>query len=225
MRYLLSASLRTLPSALWLFATGCWFIAALVCLFCAVTARGDSLWTTPNSDQRSMCADRKAARVGDIITIVVSETAAQVSSQSKTTNSTSAVDSSVSQFLYPSTVSKFGTSGGALPAIKFGGKNDYTGGGAVNNSQSLTARAAVLVTEVLPNGNLVIEGVRRVTFSGETQHLVLHGVVRPDDIAPDNTVISSSVADARLEFLSEGDLTSASKKGWLSKLYESLRPF
>jgi len=62
--------------------------------------RGDSLWTTPNSDQRSICADRKASRVGDIITIVVSETAAQVSSQSKTTNSTSAVDASVSQFLF-----------------------------------------------------------------------------------------------------------------------------
>jgi flagellar L-ring protein precursor FlgH len=225
MRYLLAASLRTLPSALWLFATGCWFLASLVCLFFAVTARADSLWTTPNSDQRGMVADRKGARVGDIITIVVSESGAQTSSQSKTTNSTSAVDASVSQFLYPSTVSKFGTSGGALPAIKFGGKNDYTGGGAVNNSQTITARAAVLITEVLPNGNFVIEGVRRVTFSGETQHLVLHGVVRPDDIAPDNTVISSSIANARLEFLDEGDLTSASKKGWLSKLYESLRPF
>ncbi len=225
MRYLLASSLRTLPSALWLFATGCWFVASLVCLFFAVTARGDSLWTTPNSDQRGIVADRKGARVGDIITIVVSESAAQTSSQSKTTNSTSAVDASVSQFLYPPGVSKFGTSGGALPAIKFGGKSDYTGGGAVNNSQTITARAAVLITEVLPNGNLVIEGVRRVTFSGETQHLVLHGVVRPDDIAPDNTVVSSSIADARLEFLSEGDLTSASKKGWLSKLYESLRPF
>jgi len=225
MRYLFSASLRTFPSALWLFATACWFIAALVCLFSTVTARADSLWTTPNSDQRSMCADRKAARVGDIITIVVAETAAQVSSQSKTTNSTSAVDASVSQFLFPSTVSKFGTSGGQLPAIKFGGKNDYSGGGAVNNSQSLTARAAVLVTEVLPNGNFVVEGVRRVTYSGETQHMVLHGIVRPDDIAPDDTVASSCVANARLEFISEGELNSASKRGWLSKLYEGLRPF
>ena len=66
MRYLLSASLRTLPSALWLFATSCWFVAALVCLFFAVTARGDSLWTTPNSDQRGMVSDRKAARVGGV---------------------------------------------------------------------------------------------------------------------------------------------------------------
>jgi len=225
MRSFLSASLRPSPSALRLFATGGWLVAALVGLFGAVTARGDSLWTTPNSDQRSMCADRKAARVGDIITIVVAETAAQVSSQSKTTNSTSAVDASVSQFLFPSTVSKFGTSGGQLPAIKFGGKNDYSGGGAVNNSQSLTARAAVLVTEVLPNGNFVVEGVRRVTYSGETQHMVLHGIVRPDDIAPDDTVASSCVANARLEFISEGELNSASKRGWLSKLYEGLRPF
>ena len=72
MRSLLSASLRTIPSALWLLATGCWFLASLVCLFFAVTARGDSLWATVNTDQRGMCADRKASRTGDILTIVVS---------------------------------------------------------------------------------------------------------------------------------------------------------
>jgi flagellar L-ring protein precursor FlgH len=64
-----------------------------------------------------------------------------------------------------------------------------------------------------------------VTFSGETQYVVLHGLVRPDDIAPDNTILSSNIADARVEFLSEGSLTDAQKRGWLTKLYEKLRPF
>jgi flagellar L-ring protein precursor FlgH len=95
----------------------------------------------------------------------------------------------------------------------------------VNNTQSLTARAAVLVTDVLPNGNLVIEGARQVTFSGETQYVVLRGIVRPDDVVTGNTVLSSNIADARVEFLSEGNLTDAQKRGWLSKLYEKLRPF
>ena len=81
------------------------------------------------------------------------------------------------------------------------------------------------MTDVLPNGNLVIEGVRVVTFSGETQYVVLHGIVRSDDITAANTVLSSDVADARVEFVSEGSLTDAQKRGWLSKVYERLRPF
>jgi flagellar L-ring protein FlgH len=225
MRNLPSYSLRSVNSALWVLATTLWFLASFVCLIWAVRAKAESLWTAPGSPERGLVADRKAARVGDIVTIVIAESASQTSSQQKKTNTDSSVNAAVSQFLFPSTVSGAGTHRGALPAINLGGKSGYTGGGEVANTQSLTARAAVLVTEVLPNGNLVVEGVRRVTFSGETQHVVLHGVIRPDDIAPDNTIVSSNVASARLEFVSEGDLTDSSKKGWISKLYEKLRPF
>ena len=64
-----------------------------------------------------------------------------------------------------------------------------------------------------------------MTFSGETQYVVLHGLVRNDDVARDNTVTSSNIADARVEFYSEGQLTDAQKRGWFTKLYERLRPF
>jgi len=67
--------------------------------------------------------------------------------------------------------------------------------------------------------------VRIVTFSGETQYVVLHGLVRADDISRTNTIASSNIADARVEFYSEGELTDAQKRGWFSKLYEKLRPF
>ena len=184
-------------------------------------ARADSLWTAPGSTERPIIADRKGHRVGDIVTIVISESAAQSSSQSKKTNSSSAVDTSLSQFLFPRGL----THGGANPALKFKNANDFAGGGEVNNSQTITARAAVVITDVLPNGNYVIEGARRVTFSGETQHIVLHGVVRADDILPDNTLLSSSIANAKVEFISEGDLTDARRRGWLGKLYDLLRPF
>jgi len=89
----------------------------------------------------------------------------------------------------------------------------------------VSSRAAVLVTDVLPNGNLVIEGVRVVTFSGETQYVVLRGLVRRDDIAPDNSIQSTNIADARVEFYADGSITDAQKRGWLSKVYEKLRPF
>lgn len=185
----------------------------------------ESLWTAPGNSERPMFSDRKAARVGDILTVVVQETAATQSSQKKSTNSGANVDAGVEQFLFPSSVSRLGTHNGSLPAIKLAGSNDFTGGGEVNNTQSLNARAAVLVTDVLPNGNLVIEGVRRVISGGETQHVVLHGLVRSDDVSSGNTVLSSNIADARVEFINEGTLTDAQKKGWLTKLYEKLRPY
>ncbi len=172
-----------------------------------------------------MFADNKASRRGDILTVVVSETAATQSSQEKKSSKDSSIDAGVSQFLFPPAVSALGTKGGALPATKLAAKSDFTGGGSVNNTQSLTARAAVLVTDVLPNGNLVIEGVRVVIFSGETQFVVLHGLVRPDDISSGNNVASSNIADVRIEFISEGSLTDAQKKGWLTKAYDYLRPY
>ncbi len=185
----------------------------------------DSLWTAAGSREQGVAADFRAARVGDIITIVVAENAAASSSQNKSTDTDSSVDASVSQFLFPAAASAFGTHNGKLPGVKFGGKSSHSGGGQVSNTQSLTTRAAVLVTDVLPNGNLVIAGARKFTFSGETQHVVLHGLVRPADIGTGNTVLSSNIAEARLEFVSEGALSDAQKRGWLSNLYEKLRPF
>ncbi len=185
----------------------------------------ESLWTAAGSREQGVAADFRAARVGDIITIVVSENAAASSTQNKSTSTDSAVDASVSQFLFPAAASKLGTHNGKLPAVKFGGSSSSSGGGQVSNTQSLTARAAVLVTDVLPNGNLVIAGARKFTFSGETQHVVLHGLVRPADIGTGNTVLSSNIAEARLEFISQGALSDAQKRGWLSNLYEKLRPF
>ena len=186
----------------------------------AVTARAGSLWPANGTASTSMFADRKAAVAGDILTVVVDESAAAQNSQSKKSERDSSLDDAFTKFLYTGLAAH----AGELPATSATGKSTYSGGGEISNSQSLTARAAVLVTDVLPNGNLVIEGVRIVTFSGETQYVVLHGLVRPDDIARDNTVASTNIADARVEFYSEGTLTDAQKRGWFAKLYEKLRP-
>ncbi len=191
----------------------------------AAVAAAESLWTASGSSERAITADRKASQVGDILTVVVQESASNQSSQRTTTDSGSKVNAGVEQWLFPVAASKLGTHNGALPGIKLGGSNDFTGGGQTSASQNLTARAAVLVTAVLPNGNLVIEGARRVTYDGETQHVVLHGVVRGEDVSAGNTVFSSNIADARVEFINEGTLTDAKKRGWLTKLYEKLRPY
>lgn len=198
-------------------------LAALLALAPTAFAGAGSLWPTSGGSERSMIADHRAAGVGDILTVVVSESAVATSSQSKKSSRDSSINDAVTQFLYAN--SRALTHRGGLPGLSLAGKSTYSGGGDVSNSQSLSARAAVLVSDVLPNGNLVIEGARVVTFSGETQYVVLHGLVRLDDVARDNTVTSSNVADARVEFYSEGQLTDAQKRGWFAKLYEKLRPF
>jgi flagellar L-ring protein precursor FlgH len=197
----------------------------VLCLGATPSLFADSLWTSPANSEHSMYSDRKASRVGDILTVVISESVAQQLSQSTKSSKTSSIDAGISQFIYPPAVSGLATHGGALPATKMTGTNSFAGAGDISNSQSLSGRAAVLVTDVLPNGNLVIEGVRVITFSGETQYVVLHGLVRADDVTSTNTVDSTNVADVRLEFISEGALTDAQKRGWITKIYDTLRPY
>ena len=203
--------------AAWAFAV---FVLLVFLIGLIPHVRGDSLWSANGQPSRSMFADRKAAAKGDILTIIVAESAVAQSSQNKTSNRESSLQDAISRFIYPG----LGTHKGQLPGMTGAGSASYSGGGDVSNSQTLSARAAVVVTDVLPNGNLVIEGVRVVTFSGETQYVVLRGIVRHDDIGRDNSVISTNIADARVEFHSEGSLTEAQKRGWLAKIYEKLRP-
>jgi len=187
-------------------------------------ARADSLWTErTGTSKRSMVADHRAAGVGDIVTIIVQEATAAKNSQKTSADKTSAADSAITQFLFPLAASKFGSKGGSLPATNYSGTNNFAANGAINNSTSFSATSAVLITDVLPNGNFVIEGVRIVVAAGEKQYVVLRGMIRPDDITAANTVLSANVANATVEFLTEGSLSNTQKKGWLTKIYETLR--
>lgn len=105
------------------------------------------------------------------------------------------------------------------------GDNTHEGGGEISNQQTVTGRISVIVIDTLPNGNLVVEGVRVVSYSGETQYMVLRGIVRIYDIEVDNTILSSEIADARVEFISEGSLTENQRKGWFVKINNLLNPF
>ena len=111
------------------------------------------------------------------------------------------------------------------PALSVNGTNTFTGGGTIANTQTITANAAVQVVDVLPNGNLVIEGLREISFSKERQFVSLHGIVRPYDIASNNTVHSTNISGAQVQIVSEGSLTDAQKKGWLLKLNDKTSPF
>ncbi len=183
----------------------------------------DSLWREGRA--RSMVGDKRAAAVGDILNIVVQENSSAGKNNQTKTAKKSSIDASIDTFLYSPGASKFLTKGGQLPAMKLNGNQSFDGGGTINNSETIVARVAVQVIDVLPNQNLIIEGRRRTSFAGETQDVILRGVVRPSDITANNTVFSYNVADATIKFLSKGNLTDSQRKGWFTRIWEKFSPF
>lgn len=185
--------------------------------------QADSLWTEGVS--RSMFADKRAHAVGDLITILVQESNVASKENSTKTAKKSGIDASVSSFLYSPTASSLLTKNSKLPALKFDAKSDFDGGGQINNSEKITARIAVRVIDVLPNGQMVVEGRRQTSFAGETQDAVLRGNVRPEDIMPNNTVYSYNVADATIKYVSKGSVSDTQKKGWFTRIWDKITPF
>jgi flagellar L-ring protein precursor FlgH len=163
--------------------------------------------------------------VGDILNIVVQENNSASKDNKTKTSRQSAVDASISSFLYSPGASSLLTKKGQLPAIKFDAKNSFDGGGSINNSEKIIARISVQVVDVLPNKNLVVEGKRQSSFSGESQDVILRGVVRPEDITSANTVFSYNIADASIKFISKGTVTDSQRKGWFTKIWDKLSPF
>lgn len=182
----------------------------------------DSLWT---DQARGVISDQKASAIGDIVTILVQENNSASKDQSTKTARKSNVDASISTFLYGGGVNKLLTKGGQLPALKFGGSSDFDGGGTINNSETITARIAVRVIDVLPNGTMIVEGTRKTSFSGETQDAILRGVIRVADIQSNNSVYSYNVADATIKYVSNGAVSSVQKKRWITKVWDKVAPF
>lgn len=200
--------------------------AALFLIALAVPAHaGGSLWTSQSGPETGMFADRRAHSVGDILTVVVQETSNQNATARTQTEKQSSMNAAIDRFLFSPSASGFGTHRGELPGIDMQGGSAFSGSGEVSNRQVATARVAVMVIDVLPNGNLVIEGAREVTFSRETQYAVLRGIVRREDVTAGNTVLSSNVADATVTFLSKGAMTDGQRKGWFTRFFERINPF
>lgn len=175
-----------------------------------------SLWQQ-SSARSNMFADKTAHDIGDIVTVIVQESAEISASKASDTNKSTNVSDTISQFLN-ATVEK-------LPGFAWNASSDFTGGGNMSDSQSAQSQLSLLVVDRLPNGNLVIEGMRRVTMANEINYAVVRGYIRPKDITASNTILSSRIADAQVDFIAEGSLTEAQRKGWLSRFHDFVNPF
>jgi flagellar L-ring protein precursor FlgH len=193
-------------------------LLALAALTCCAT-RAQSLWH--DNASRAMFADRRANGVGDILTVIVSEISTANKNNETKTEKQSSWTAAVSSFLFPGFVQYKGTT----PAVQYNSDLKHDGSGAINNSETIVAQISVKVMDVLPNGTLVVEGRRETSFAGEHQTIVLHGIVRPEDITPANTIPSCDVADATIQMVGKGTVTDATNKGWFTRILDKVNPF
>ncbi|MFV9682865.1 flagellar basal body L-ring protein FlgH [Pseudomonas sp. NY15367] len=171
--------------------------------------------------------DRKAFRIGDIITITLNER----TQASKNANSNIQKDSSAnlgvtSLFGSIPSVTNPLTGGNMNLGAQFNGERETSGSGQAGQSNSLSGSITVTVAEVLPNGILAVRGEKWMTLNTGDELVRISGLVRADDIATDNTVASTRIADARITYSGTGAFADASQPGWLSRFFVSpLWPF
>ena len=190
-----------------------------------------SLWMKSTNHQKGLFVGKRAYAVGDLIPIDVSESSSLAASQNSVRNRQSQVENAVKQFLFAN--SNMGKHNGGLPGTEIETKSSNKGGGSIANTQDLKGRVSVVVIDTLPNGVLVLEGARMVTFSGESYYAVLKGMVRKEDIGFGfkdglryrNIVSSQYIADAQIEFVSKGSLNDAQKESWYQRLASIVNPF
>lgn len=160
--------------------------------------------------------DQQARRVGDIITVIFDE-----AYQSRKSAETSA-DKSAGANMNPGSI--FGavpSLGGLNLSAQYNASSEFSGKGEADRSNSLRGQISVTVADIMPNGILRIRGERWLTLSEGDEYIRIAGLIRPQDIAPDNTVMSSKVADARISFGGRGGLNNATKQGWFSRMMMS----
>lgn len=162
--------------------------------------------------------DRKANRVGDILTVVLAEqTNATKNSQTTTGKATDATLGNPTVFGTPLTHKGVPLFDGALS-----GSTSFDGKGASSQSNSLAGDITVTVVDRLPNGNLVISGEKWVTLNQGQEFIRLSGIIRPDDIEPDNSLLSTRIANARITYSSKGVLAAANKMGLIGRFFNSV---
>lgn len=170
--------------------------------------------------------DTRAVRVGDLVVVRIDEHADARGGATTDLRRESSTQMGVTNFL------------GLIPALRtaypeldptrlleLASRSSFTGNGNTTRNGDLSGSIAVRVAREMPNGDLYIEGTKLVRVNSEQYHLYVSGLVRRADIAQDNSVPSSRIADAQIEFSGEGDVSETNRRGWLLRLLDVINPF
>jgi flagellar L-ring protein FlgH len=187
----------------------------------SATYNPNSLW---RNGSRAFFKDQRARQVGDILTVMVNITDKAAIANQTQRSRTSADDNNVDNFFGKKTLPIINST---LPTNLF--KQDSTmsadGKGSVNRQEALQTNVAGVVTQVLPNGNLVVEGRQEIRVNFEMRELVVAGIVRPEDIQSDNTIDSSKIAEARIAYGGRGQLNDVQQPRYGQQIMDVVLPF
>jgi flagellar L-ring protein precursor FlgH len=191
----------------------------------------NSLWA---SDRQTFFKDQRGSDVGDIITVLIDiNDEAQLENETERTRSNSeganlnsllGVQNSLNQVL-PEDINDPVTGQINPEIVDLGSDSSSNGSGSIEREEEITVRMAALITQLLPNGNMVIYGRQEVGVNFEKRILQINGVIRPQDISIDNTVSYDQIAEARIIYGGEGQLTDVQQPRYGQQLYDVIFPF
>ncbi|MFQ3594524.1 MAG: flagellar basal body L-ring protein FlgH [Sphingomonadaceae bacterium] len=178
-------------------------------------AAGGSIWGGSVYRIR-LAEDRRAAQVGDIVTIQLVErmTAQKANQQTAQRSSQRSID-----------FTGFPQTAPFERALSGGSDSSFSGRGAAQQSNRLSGEFTVTVVEVLPNGALRVAGDRRIYLTRGEEQVQLTGIIRPEDITPDNRILSTRVADASIRYSGTGEMAQQARMGWLTRFFDRINPY
>lgn len=161
--------------------------------------------------------DRRARNVGDLLTVVIAENIDSQSSSSTDVSRNNDIDVNTPSIGFLFDLKPIRKSASS--------SSDFSGDGATRSRNTFTGTISVVVTDVLPSGNLRVKGERQIGTNREVESIKFYGLVNPDTIRSGNRVISTEVAEARIEYRGKGQIDSAQTMGWLSRFFLTVLPF
>ena len=181
------------------------------------------LGTIYKQDKGSLFAmEARAHRIGDILTVSFTE-----SFQATKSQNAASTRSSENSLTLPTVMQKLPVIGKGIPEaaeLASSGESKFSGSGSSNQSNSLTGLISVHVVRVFTNGNLEILGQKKLTLNNGDEYIRVSGIVRPRDISSDNIVQSDRIANADINYIGAGDTARSGRKGWYTKMLETITP-
>ena len=198
--------------------------ALIFSIFCAVERlQADSIWAKRDQNKKDLYADDKARHIGDVLTILISEEStvdnkAKRTLSKETTRNTNFNGQVGIEHILPE-LPEFNFGAGTTYSNKLDGQADY------KDEREFTDSISVVVLDIMPNGNLVITGTRDRNIANDIQTIEVSGIVRPSDIAFDNTIRSEQVANFSIITRNRGVGAQYTRPNWLGRIFDVIWPF
>lgn len=184
----------------------------------------NSLW---RPGARAFFKDQRATEIGDILTVQVNiNESGQLKNQTSTATANSeAANPNFTMFGLEQSVGKVMAGSSASNLFNFGSTSGLSGTGSMQRQEQVTVNLAAVITQKLPNGNLVISGRQELRVNAELRELSVKGIIRPEDIASNNTISSNQIAEARISYGGRGTLSDVQTARYGQQLFDLVAPF